>query len=149
MRLPRASILQHLAGLIARVTGRMDPHELARYEEATRIAFEAAVKGATGAGATLQGLSPRRPGQTQKRFPPLIQSHEAPPVVSGSEQTAPIVQPTASTPARDPTVDQPERQKRPLTSDAGADVPVRTPSNVARVADDFFDGLIGRVEGHR
>lgn len=155
MSQPRPSILRHLISVLSRMVGRDDPAEAIAYEEAARTAFQA--------GTLLHAprdVAPPSTADSRERPPaqPLgsvsgrsrlqagssatraASSVSAPRGESIEWHTAPAEEPAAE--VRRPDQDVP-RVGRPAPD------LLRTPRSVAPVADDFFDGLIRRVERDR
>ena len=142
-------------GPLRRLLSRLDPGDAAAYEEAAREAFKAgtptdagkpapSVEAADFAGSRdvrlpgSFGERVRRQGTTTGKRPgrPGSQPTEEPPEPGGA---------TADEPA---TENRPPEGNSRDAADAATD-PLRTPRSVTPVADDFFDGLIRRVEGKR
>lgn len=116
---------------------RIDPEENAAWEAVVREAFQA--------GPTLGATRATPPAHTPG-IARLATSVSARAVRSSSAPTRVFT--PAPEPAPEPaSVEPPELQHR---TEAGATAPdhlLRAPTSVASVADDFFDGLIRRVEG--
>jgi hypothetical protein len=152
VRRPRAAALQRLAGLMPGVAARIDLAGAAAYEEAAREAFRAAT--------TLETASPLVPAPTAES--PASTSGAARPVASVSARTAPAAtpateparEPAPATPAAEPssqpvTAERPARRSRRQAGETALDHLLRPPESVNSAANDFFDGLVGRVEGDR
>ncbi len=148
VRRPRAPALPRLARLMS---GRIDPEEAAAYDEAAREAFRV--------GTTREAPRPVAPAPTAES--PVSTSVAAPPTASVSAPTASVAAPrvawvpapraSAAAPEAEPAR-EPAAAKEPARRQAGETAPgslLRTPPSVTSVADDFFDGLIRRVEGDR
>jgi hypothetical protein len=143
-----------LLGPLLRLLGRLDPRDAAAYEEAAREAFKAGT-----------------PNDVRTATPSIdaadLRAREAPPVGSFAPDARPHGPPTTERPASlgsrptaKPHVSDRATAEGPAIDDAapapevrGAVDPtndlLRTPRSVTPVADDFFDGLIRRVEGER
>jgi hypothetical protein len=141
MRRSPGAALGRLARLIPGVASRLD-REAAEYEEAMRQAFQA-------------GTSPR-----SRKLPVPARIFESSASTVGAARPVafvpvPPAPPTsAATPAIEPA-GQSEHAKAPSRRHGGQagetapDFLLRTPKSVIPIADDFFDGLIRRVEGKR
>jgi hypothetical protein len=157
VRRPRFSTLQRLAGLMPGMIARIDPEEAAAYEEASRDAFRAAVREASPASEALEAPRPRGAGPTATPIAPLIQRPESIPTSEVSRAVpfvptskVPIAKRAATTQAGPRAIDDEKAQhESALTKESASDFPVRSSTSVNSVADDFFDGLIRRVEGDR
>jgi hypothetical protein len=144
-----------LLGPLLRLLGRLDPREAAAYEEAAREAFKAGtptdVRTATPS-IDAADVGPARDAPPVGSFAPDARPHGPTtterPASLGSRPTAkPRVSDRATPkgPAIDDAAPAPEARG---AVDATNDLR-RTPRSVTPVADDFFDGLIRRVEGER
>ena len=124
---PRAPVLRRYTRL---PLGRMDPDEAEAYNEAEREAFQASPS--RERPTRLPPPTPRPPVSTLDAAPrDALPPTPAPEVVTVQEPSAP---------------EQPTRRK---TGDTAPKFLLRTPTSVTPVVDDFFDGLIRRVEGDR
>lgn len=125
MRRPIPPNLQRLAARVPGMSSRLDPEEAAEYEEATRVAFRAAVR---EAGARLEDTGTRERAMTTT---PTAKSFPRP------EPLLPV----------DGAGDDPTGQRGRARTDPSEGMQAST--SATRVADDFFDGLVKRVEGGR
>lgn len=148
----RASALERLAGLMPGVAARIDPAEAAAYEEAAREAFRAAT--------TLETAKPLAPASTAGS--PASTSGAVRPVAPVSARTTPTAtpatepaqEPAPATPAAEPapepvTAERPARRSRRQAGEIALDHLLRPPESVDSAANDFFDGLVRRVQGDR
>jgi hypothetical protein len=141
-----ARVRARLSALMRRLRTRIHPGEAAAFEKAAREAFRASM--------TPEARKPSRP-ETHKPFAP-VPSSESPGTVSGAVRPAgTVVAPTAPPAAtviesvqEAPAAGPPGREPRRHAGDTAPDFLLRTPRTTP-VADDFFDGLIRRVEGDR
>jgi hypothetical protein len=124
---PRALVLRFYSRL---PVGRMDPDEAEAFNEAIREAFQASPPG--------EGPRPLTPPSSRPRVSTLDAAPRAPLPPSPAPEVMTVQEPSAT--------EQPTRRK---ASDTAPDFLLRTPASVAPVVDDFFDGLIRRVEGDR
>jgi hypothetical protein len=154
----------HLADVVARARARLAalvrrPAEAAAYEAAVREAFRT--------GTTLEAPRLLAPAPTARPLAPAptaespaSTSGAARPVTSVFAPTAPaaarpvasVSAPTTSAaePAREPTAAEgPSPRHRRQAGETAPDYLLRAPTGGTAVADDFFDGLIRRVEGDR
>ena len=142
VRRPRATALHRLARLIPGVASRIDRAEATEYEEATRKAFRA--------GTSLQ--SPKLFAPPRVVESPGLKLGAARPGAFISAPPAPPAPPAtpAIEPARQPAdVEPPARGHGGQAGETAPDFLLRTPKSVIPIADDFFDGLIRRIEGDR
>jgi hypothetical protein len=145
-----------------------EPQAIVSFEDAERAAFRSATAATPGTPITTQAgalpvapiapispgsptfvLAPAKHEETAASFPPFAPFERA--------QPAPLVQPDVarseeSPPEPAPVPSPPEgiagrRRRRP--GETAPESLLRTPDSAASVADDFFDGLIRRVEGDR
>lgn len=145
MKRPRIPTLRRLTGLPHEMDRRLDPLEAAEWEAIVREPFQPDARRddawSPGSAPAVEPLTPAA-GAT---LPARNELSSAGPVAPTS---APIAGPTALT--RGPAAsDHPERRHRQLAGETAPDFLLRTPSGVSPIADDFFDGLIRRVEGDR
>jgi hypothetical protein len=151
VRRPRAFTIR----LLYRLAGRIDPAEAAAYEEAARKAFQTGTlvdapkpSGSVPSAESAGSLAARPLGSLAGRTGPqaeLIAKRSAPFVAEPTGETLESHVATAEEPA---VADRlPDRNSRDV-GDSAQDL-LRTPRSVTSVADDFFDGLIRRVEGDR
>ncbi len=158
LKRPVTSIRYHLVRLLRRVTGRIDPGDADAYEEAARAAFRA--------GTLLDAPDFVAPGSSRPRGESAgPQEHPSGSVFrltgaltepGATDSTGAVpVPPTDALESEVAWADRlaaedrlPGRRRRRADSSAPDDL-LRTPTSVAPVADDFFDGLIRRVEGDR
>lgn len=139
-----------------------DPQATISFEDAERAAFKssgaAPIAGPSiasqltppraAAGPPVFVLEPAKPAQTAATFrpvPPPPQAKEADPAIPPSvpsEESLPEPAPLPSSP------DGPGRRRRQAGETAPESL-LRTPTGASSVTDDFFDGLIRRVEGDR
>jgi hypothetical protein len=143
-----------ILGPLLRLLGRVDPREAAAYEMAAREAFKAGTPTdvnspplSADSGDITGSRDARPPGTlaeparlqeatTAKRPKPLRSEP-----TNGSDRVA-------DTNATEPEIEDRSPDLTPEAGDAATDL-LRTPRSVTPVADDFFDGLIRRVEGKR
>jgi hypothetical protein len=148
---PRARGLQRLAGLVPGVAPRIDPTEAAAHDAAVREAF-------------LHGTpieAPRRVASvphTEERAPSdstpadsLVPPAPAAATAPTTPHTVRNVEPVSPAPAAAtaPTTAEPAAEVEQQAGESAPDFLLRTPTGATRIADDFFDGLIRRVEGDR
>ena len=97
--------------------------------------------------ATAPRLEPDAESATAAEPDPAATAHTSawatPPLLPAEQSAAPDGEPPAAPPAPSTL----PRRRQP--GETAPDFLLRTPTNVAPVADDFFDGLIRRVEGDR
>ena len=151
-----AAIHLRLVRLMGRVTAPLHRREAAAYDDAAREAFRMA----GGRFDTPEPVTPRASANAPAAAAPVpvLESvgktgmsarpgnTRLPAVVAASEEVTVEPEPFAAenVPSGVPTGQEPKQ--------AGSSAPdhlLRTPTGVTRVADDFFDGLIRRVEGDR
>ena len=138
-----AAVRGRLAQLLPRRGARSGARQAAEFDVAARNAYESALKLEAGAP-----LSPEPPAAGSSGA-----STTEPPTVAAPGPTTPdAAEPTAAAEPRPPAEPPeeplaPARRRQP--GEAALDFLLRTPTNVAPVADDFFDGLVRRVEGDR
>lgn len=150
VRWPRAPGLGRPNGRTSGAAAWVDPGEAAAWEAIVRESFRA--------GATLEAPTAPEAGQTASSS--TSPSAPARPVSSAFALRGPVAArgvasvsaPTtpAAEPAQEPAAEV--RPELPHLQQAGETAPeflLRTPTRVTPVADDFFDGLIRRVEGDR
>ena len=139
-------------GTLRRVLGRLGSGDAAAYDEAAREAFKAGtptdlppsgpsydVAGSRGAPPPGKFAEPaRRQDATTAKQPSSL----------GSGPTDDSLGSTGST-AHEPSMEDRLPEPHPPPGADSAEDPLRPPTNVTPVADDFFDGLIKRVEGKR
>jgi hypothetical protein len=152
------AVLRGLIGLVRGGAGRNDRRDAAAYEEAAREAFRG--------GSSLDALRPVAPPPTT--LPPASPLADRPLTSVARETTGPKRRPGArraveavspatapiaaseAVPAEEPAVSQPPTQRnRRKAGETAPDHLLRTPTGGTPVVDDFFDGLIRRVEGDR
>jgi hypothetical protein len=149
--------------LVARLSGRavvdFDPEEAAAYKEAAREAFRTTgvlLRRPESSRPASPGDRPRPDGTPEGQIDTVI---DAPSynrkrtvtrsIASGPPPEIEIVDPGATL-GEDVIADAPEPGQG--RNQAKASAPghlLRKPANVTRVADDFFDGVVRRVEGDR
>jgi hypothetical protein len=155
VRQPRASIRHQLARFLRRITRRVDPADVDAYEEAVRAAFwtgapedrpEGVAPGYLSAPAS--ALPATRPPRSVS-WPTdatgegdSVRADAAVPAAKG--QFEPDAGPANESGADDLLPDRITKLAVPVPDDL-----LRTPASVPSVADDFFAGLIRRVEGDR
>lgn len=143
----RAPALRSLGGLMPRVAARIDPAETAAYEEAVNEAFRAATledPRPLGLAPPAKPLVPTPPAEASASM-----SGAARPLAYGS---APATHGAAAAveSAQEPTTaERLAPWRRQQAADTVPDFLLQTPTRVTPVADDFFEGLIRRVEGDR
>lgn len=158
MKRPGTSIRYQLVRLLRRVTGRIDPGEAVAYEEAARAAFR---KGtlldapdfiASGSSQPWFGSAgPQGPtsGPVARRTGARAEQGATASTGAASISPADALESEVAWAERLAAEDRlPGRNRRRAGSSTPDDL-LRTPTSVAPVADDFFDGLIRRVEGDR
>lgn len=129
---------------------RVDPGEAAAWEAIVRESFRAgatleaptALEAEPTASTSTSPSAPTRPVSSDfaRRGPVAARG-----VASVSAPTTP-----AAEPAREPAADvRPELLHLQQARETAPEFLLRTPTRVTPVADDFFDGLIRRVEGDR
>ncbi len=142
-----------LLGPLLRLLGRLDPRDAAAYEEAAREAFKAATPTdvpatAPAVNAVDSSISPVGPAPV----PPAPSAFRQGATTTrrsgslGSKQTARPLGPDSATREGAAIDGSSTEQQSPEAVDATTDL-LQTPRSVTPVADDFFDGLIRRVEG--
>jgi hypothetical protein len=155
--------LRRLVRLIPGVGARIDRAEAAAYEEATRQAFRAStsldaprpvappptpVVPASDLVTHPLGSLARQPA-TPKWEPPKLEPEVR---GTGAAVSAPTGQTVASEapPVEEPAVaERTTRRNRRKAGETAPDHLLRSPTRGTPVVDDFFDGLIRRVEGDR
>lgn len=150
VRWPRAPGIERPDGLTPGAAPGVYPAEAAAWEAIVRESFRAGVRleapTAPEAGRTAgSSTSPSAAG-------PPISSVFARRAPAAARRVASVSAPTApaAEPAREPAADgQPELGHLQQAGDTAPEFLLRTPTRVTPVADDFFDGLIRRVEGDR
>lgn len=144
-----------LPGALRRLLGRADPKEAAAYEQAAREAFRVGTPtdvptsaSPVDAGDSAGSRDARPPGPLAEPARLQDATNVKRPIPLGSE---PAKKPhgSADAYAKEAAIEErlPDLNSRD-TVDAATDL-LRTPNSVTPVVDDFFDGLIRRVEGKR
>ena len=155
VRLRRAFSLRFLVGHIERMAARVDSAETVAYQKAAREAFRAGtlLNAPKHVAPTSSAEFPASPAGRPLGLVAGRVSVQAEPIAKGpgAVMTRPMDETLESeaTPA-----DQPSNKDRLHDLNlrqVGVSAPdlLRTPRSVTPVADDFFDGLIRRVEGDR
>jgi len=155
---PAAFINSLLARLPGRVATAFDRGEAAAYREAAREAFRTT-------GASIDRPAPSGPGSPAEVPRPVASAGDPLDSVvrpaSYQRKRGPSRSPAFDAPPRSETVDPgaitndsasdplPHGQARDQAKSSAPDHLLRKPANVTRVADDFFDGVVRRVEGDR
>lgn len=142
-----------LLGPLLRLLGRLDHRNAAAYEEAARDAFKAATPTAvpptTPAVNAADSLGPRDAPALVPSGQPAFRQGPTTTRPSGSLGSKPTAKPRGpdSATREGAAIDGGATgRESPEAVDATTDL-LRTPRSVTPVADDFFDGLIRRVEG--
>jgi len=159
-----------LAGLVPGRGARTGANQAAEFDAAARNAYRSALK--TETGAPLAPVSPAaRSASAPTIEPPTAPEPTTPDAAAAAaaEPTEPDARASAwatpprlpaeqsaaasgeppGEPAAEPPDGSPALSSRRQPGDTAPDFLLRTPPSVAPVADDFFDGLIRRVEGDR
>ena len=151
-RSERARTLR-LLGPLLRLLGRLDPRDAAAYEAAAREAFKAAtptdVPTKTPAVDAADFLGPRDAPSLGPSSQPALRKGPTTTRRSGSLGSQPTAKPRGfdGVAGGGPVIEGGAPGPESLEAvDATTDL-LRTPRSVTPVADDFFDGLIRRVEG--
>jgi hypothetical protein len=127
-----------LAGIISNMRRRIGGREASTFEEAVREAFRAAM--VLGPALPLPSpVDPESPAARQDGLRPI--STVLVPMLGGNLQK----QEAPDRPEVTPSAARPPRQ----AGDTAPDHLLRPSASVPAVADDFFDGLVRRVEGDR
>jgi len=152
-RRPLAAARGGLARLIPGRGARTAASQAAEFDAAARKAYQLALKletaaplapappTARSAGApTSAPAPPAAPVATPAVVPARASAWATPPIQPAEQSAAPVGEAPEESPA-------PPRRRQP--GDTAPGFLLRTPTSVTRVADDFFDDLIRRVEGDR
>jgi hypothetical protein len=158
LKRPGTFIRYHLVRLLSRLTGRIDPGEAIAYEEAARAAFRTGTLVDSRDFVTRRSSEPRSgpAGPQEDPSGPVARLTEALTESGATDSTGAASTPPTNAPESEVAWAErlaaedrlPGRNQRQADSSA-PDYLLRTPTSVAPVADDFFDGLIRRVEGDR
>ena len=166
-RRPLAAARGVLARLVPGRGARTAASQAAEFDAAARNAYQSALKLETAAP-----LAPAQPAAhsagAPTSAPPAAPAPVAIPTSAPPAAPAPVATPAAvparasawATPPIQPAEqsaapvggapeESPAPSRRRQPGDTAPDFPLRTPTSVTRVADDFFDGIIRRVEGDR
>lgn len=146
--------LPHAFGRGRQPPETMGDRPISSFEEAERAAFRsstAATPGAFAGSAVATGSVNDRPptlmGDPLARFPAKPEAIRA--TVARSE-SIPAASPPSAEPIPDPTpADNAGTRTRRQPGETAPESLLRAPSGAVSVADDFFDGLVRRVEGDR
>jgi hypothetical protein len=140
-----------LLGPLRRLLGRFDHRDAAAYEAAAREAFKAAtptgVPTTTPAVDAADSLGPRDAPSLGPFSQPALRQDPTTTRRSGSLGSQPTAKPRGSGSATGGRPAIGDGAPEPKSLEAATTDLLRTPSSVTPVADDFFDGLIRRVEG--
>ena len=156
-RRPLAAARGVLARLVPGRGARTAASQAAEFDAAARNAYQSALKletaaplapaqpAARSAGAPTSApptapVTTPAPVATPASIPARVSAWATPPIQPAEQSAAPVGGAPEESPA-------PSRRRQP--GDTAPDFPLRTPTSVTRVADDFFDGIIRRVEGDR
>ena len=132
---PIARTIDWVRARMRALPGVIDGREAGAFDEAVRVAYRT--------DTTIDGPRPMVPPESQPSDPPLRGASRS----SSFPALGTTVQPVESEGL--PSVPELKaRGRRPQLGETAPGSP-RTPASVTSVADDFFDGLIRRVEGDR
>lgn len=144
MRRPQIPRLRRLVELAPHLDRQIDPAEAAEWEAIVR---EPTLSDARHHGSWAPGSAPAAESLTPAAGAALPLRNDLSPAGPAAPTSAAAQGPT--TPAGLAATVHSERHHRQPAGDTAPDFLLRTPSGVLPVADDFFDGLIRRVEGDR
>lgn len=140
---PRARLLDRLSAFLPGAPAPVDRAEVAAFQQASRELFHDNQRLAEA----------HRPASIDRPPSPVDHHHEHDAVPNSAAPSEPPIKSitplteSAVSPRESAVADRPRGRSSHLSADSAPDPLLKAPRNVAPVADDFFAGLIRRVEG--